>query len=39
VDAVEPPSANVTTFVGNDNIAAGAMLAEAASMAPAAIAQ
>jgi ribose transport system substrate-binding protein len=30
VDAAEPPEAKITTYVGNDNLAAGAMLADAA---------
>lgn len=30
VDNIAPPSAHITTYVGNDNVAAGAMLADAA---------
>lgn len=30
VDAAEPPAANITTFIGNDNIGAGTMLADEA---------
>jgi ABC-type sugar transport system substrate-binding protein len=30
VDTVAPASAHITTYIGNDNVAAGAMLAEAA---------